>query len=127
MSAGQFELLPIERRSLPVPLGEADDIRIALFREGLTIIRSLIGKGEQASRRFLCKLLRDTKDDCSMLLAILREAKDLRPLDASAWLSAAVRARAQRRSALDQIAEDWQLPSLDEMDARAAASVEHNR
>ncbi len=69
------------------------DIRSALWRDGLPILRRLLGKSDAQCRSLLGRLLRDTHDDCARLYGLLREAESLRPFDTSAWLTKAVAVR----------------------------------
>ena len=74
----------------PIP-AEPPPVRDQLWGEGVPAIRAMIGKPEAASRAFLGRLLRDARDDCALVLAKIRQAADLRPVDPAAWLSAACR------------------------------------
>ncbi|HUZ75488.1 MAG TPA: hypothetical protein VNE67_17265 [Acetobacteraceae bacterium] len=100
-----------------------DNPRGQLWREGSAALRRLTGMPEGGARRLLGQLLRDASDDCAAVLGALAEALDMRPVDPVAWLTRAVRKRGEKRSSLSQIIEDWDLPSLAEMDAAAAASM----
>jgi hypothetical protein len=72
------------------------DVRTELWREGLTILRSLLGQPEHRSRAFLGKLLKASHDDCAQVLGILRDAESTRPLDPAAWLMKAAVPKAER-------------------------------
>lgn len=63
------------------------DARSQLWSEGLATYRRLTGKGDGPSRSALGRLCKTTRDDCATVLAALREADDLRPLDPMAWLT----------------------------------------
>ena len=69
--------------------------RDEVWSSGLPIIRRLTGKSEAQCRGFLGRLLKSARDDCARVLALLREAEDLRPVDPQAWLSAAADRGAQ--------------------------------
>ncbi len=84
--------LPIDPEPPPPVI---PDVRSELWSEGLAIIRGLTGKSEGQSRSLLGKHDRDCKNDSAMALAILRDARDVRPVgELAAWLVAAVKARA---------------------------------
>jgi len=100
----------------PVPR----DVRKALWDEGVPILRRLVGKSETQTRGLLGRLLRDAKDDCAVMLATLRDAEDLRPIDPVAWLTEAARDRGIKTGSLQRIADEWNLLSIDELDANAA-------
>lgn len=69
----------------PAP-AEPPTAREVLWREGLPILRALIGKSEQQTRALLGQLLRDMADDCPAVLAQIRAAHDLQPAEPVAWL-----------------------------------------
>lgn len=105
----------------PVPPDEPDNVRTLLFRDGLATLRRLTGKPEQAARGLLGRLLRDARDDASLVASALARADDIRPAEAVAWIVAAVRTLANpRRSTLDRIADEWGLVSIEDLDAGAA-------
>lgn len=66
----------------PAPL----PIRDALWRDGVPILRALIGLSGRRARAFLGLLLRESHDDCARVYGALREAESLRPADPRAWL-----------------------------------------
>ena len=66
--------------------------RDELWQHGKLIIRNLTGVSASSAGSLLGSLLKDAGDDCARVLAILREAEDLRPLDPAAWLKAAAKA-----------------------------------
>lgn len=72
------------RTGADAPLADA---RSQLWSEGLATYRRLTGKGDGPSRSALGRLCKSTRDDCATVLAALREADDLRPLDPMAWLT----------------------------------------
>lgn len=81
---------------LPLPKKEDSDLRSAadaapdardiLWRQGLPIVRSLIGQSENQARGFLGKMLKTSRDDCARTLSLILEAQKLRPADPAAWL-----------------------------------------
>jgi hypothetical protein len=81
---GQGDLIP-DIQPEPPP----GDARTALFRDGLAVLRRLTGKPEGPSRALLGSLLRDAKDDAAGVLALIRNAEDIRPADPIPWLKAA--------------------------------------
>jgi uncharacterized protein YdaU (DUF1376 family) len=66
------------------------DVRAELWQHGLPILRGLTGKPEAPMRSLLGKLLKAGRDDCELVLRVLRDAMDLRPADPVAWLMQAV-------------------------------------
>lgn len=77
------------------PLAERiPDIRSELWSEGLAIVRGITGKPEAASRAIVGRLAKACRDDCASAMAILRDARDIRPAgDPVAWVMAAALAR----------------------------------
>lgn len=71
---------------VPLPLPSLRDARAALFRDGLVALMRLTGLMEKRARPLLGKLLKQSKDDCVGLLAILREAERDRPADPVSWI-----------------------------------------
>lgn len=67
------------------------DARSQLWSDGLGRLRSLTGKSDPQSRRFLGGLLKSAGDDCALVNAALAEAADLRPIDPAAWLTRRIR------------------------------------
>ena len=80
--------------------GAVPTIRETLWRDGLPIIRSLIGKSDTQARTLLGKLLKLSHDDCARVYAALREAETLKPIDPSAWLTRAATPPDERGSQL---------------------------
>lgn len=83
-----------------LPLGDHPDapsMRTVLFRDGIPIVRKLIGGSDSGARTVLGRLLKETQDDCSRVYAALREAESLHPADPSAWLFGAVKSRCRAR------------------------------
>lgn len=97
----------------------AEDIRTRLWAEGRPIIRTLTGKSYMQAGIVLGRLLRDARDDCALLLAALRDALDLRPVEPMPWLVATVRSRANDRAMTERIAGDWDLIGIADLDANA--------
>jgi hypothetical protein len=85
------------------------DARDALWQDGLPILRRLTGKPDGAARALLGKLLRESRDDCARVLAVLHRAADTRPVDPVPWLTEAVK---DRRNTENDIARDWDLPTF---------------
>lgn len=110
----------------PQPIPRPTDARSRLWAEGVPVLRGLIGKSEGQARALLGRLLRTAGDDCAVLLAVIHDAADLRPVDPVAWLTAAVQARsspAQTVSANAQIADEWGLTSFADPEAMAAVDA----
>lgn len=81
-------LAPLPDQTGPLP------IRTALFRDGIPIVRTLVGSSDTQARALLGGLLKATHDDCARVYALLREAESLRPVDPKGWLFGAAKARA---------------------------------
>lgn len=69
-----------------LPLPSPRDARTALFRDGLASLMRLTGLMEKRARPLLGKLLKQSKDDCVGLLALLREAERDLPADPVSWI-----------------------------------------
>jgi hypothetical protein len=85
-----------EAGAIPPPL-PASDPRWRLWNEGRVRLRDITGLDDGAARRLLGQLRKLARDDCELVLEVLDEAWDRRPIDPRAWLVAAVRARALER------------------------------
>ena len=77
-----------------LPLPSPRDARTTLFRDGLTALMRLTGLMEKRARPLLGKLLKQSKDDCVGLLAILCEAERDQPADPVSWIVKCVEHRA---------------------------------
>ncbi len=84
----------------------APTIREALWRDGLPIIRALIGSSDAQARAFLGKLLKASHDDCARVYGAVREAESLKPVDPKAWLAKAALPLAER-NLLDAPVDNW--------------------
>lgn len=71
------------------------DIRAALFREGLEIVRAMTGKPEAACRSLLGQWLKLASDDASAVLTRLRRARDDNRAELVSWMEASLRAPAR--------------------------------
>jgi hypothetical protein len=80
-----------EQISPPEP--QPENARDTLWRDGLATLRALTGQDANRARSLLGRLLKPLGDDCAALLAILDQARDLRPIDPVPWLIAAADAR----------------------------------
>jgi uncharacterized protein YdaU (DUF1376 family) len=68
-------------------------VRDELWQSGLKLIRDATGKSDDAARSMLGKFVREAKDDCGLVLAVLREAADLRPINYMPWVNEAIKVR----------------------------------
>lgn len=73
-------------------------VREALWRDGVPILRALIGLSDSRSRAFLGGLLKRSHDDGARVYTILREAESLRPADPAAWLTKAATPQGERET-----------------------------
>ncbi len=71
------------------------DARTALFRDGLTSLRSLTGKPEGPSRSLLAKWLKANGDDARTVANAIQRAVEMQPAEPVAWIEAALRPRDQ--------------------------------
>lgn len=78
------------------------DVRRELFREGLAIVRGLTGKPDGSARALLGKFCKAGRDDCAHVLAVLRQAVDLRPAEPISFVFGALNPK-PRVSAFDQM------------------------
>jgi hypothetical protein len=84
------------------------DPRKAVWTEGVTILCRLTGKPEGSARKLIGALLKTAKDDCTGMLAALRECPD--GGDPIAWLSAAAKQRGgSRANATEEMRHAWSL------------------
>ena len=81
-------------------------VRDRLWGEGMPIIRQITGKSESQCRALLGRWLRTAKDDCARLLAVLRDAESLRPIDPIPWVERAVASTLNRRDNASRVAEE---------------------
>ncbi|GAN66886.1 hypothetical protein [Acetobacter orientalis] len=111
---------PVEAEIMPMEV-QAPDARSQLWADGLQRLKYMTGKPDRQLRPLLGKWLKTARDDCGLLLSIIREASELRPADAVSWVTQAVASRTGH--AADRIRSEFQMPtmSLAEMDAQAAA------
>ncbi len=68
-----------------------------LWREGIPILQALTGKSDGQCRGLLGKLRQGVDDDCPKLLMILQQARDMRPTDPVAWITAATQNRERQQ------------------------------
>lgn len=80
-------------RPSPANADAPTDARSQLWSDGLRQLRALTGRGDRTSRALLAKLLQASRDDCRVVMQALADAEDLRPLDSTSWLLAAVKPR----------------------------------
>ena len=69
------------------------DARTALFREGLSALRSLTGKPDGPCRQLLGKWLKAAGDDARAVHGLIIRAADLNPADPVAWIEKGMRPR----------------------------------
>lgn len=97
-----------------------EDVRARCWREVPLILTELIGWPNARSRTMLGKLLKDAHDDCFLVLEATNAAREVRPAGHPfAWIRAAIIQRATARSRLDEIAEEWGLPGISDLDESA--------
>jgi hypothetical protein len=76
---------------LPSPPKLRDPDRVALWREGLAALISVLGLRPDACRKLLGRLSAASKQDYVGLLALIREAVKVRPDEPVSWLIAGAR------------------------------------
>ncbi len=69
------------------------DLRTEAWREGRRIVNLLTGQPAREAGKLVGRLAKALHHDFAGLLAILREAERLQPMDPTAWLMAAARQR----------------------------------
>lgn len=74
-------------------LPEVLDVRTRLFRSGLASLRQLTGKGDGACRKLIAQWLKNTDDDCVLVLRAIEDAEMQRPAEPVAWILGAMRHR----------------------------------
>ena len=87
------------RKKEEEPPQAAPTISETLYRDGIPILRALIGKSDAQTRTFLGLLRKAAHDDCARVYAVIREAESLRPSNPSAWLIKAATPAAERNRA----------------------------
>lgn len=98
------------------------DARDRLWSVGLPALQAMTGMPGRPVRTMLGKLLKDAKDDCALVLAILSDAEEVRPIDPIPWLRAAIQSRADgREGVLEKLAREvnftmFDLPSASDFD-----------
>ncbi len=66
------------------------DARTRLWQDGRPILRDLTGETERTCGSFIGGLVKLAKDDCELVLRVLREAEARRPVDPKAWITAGI-------------------------------------
>lgn len=87
----------------------ASDPRTRLFREGLSKVAAMTGKGPDSCRSFLGKCLKEVGDDAIVVLAAIEDAERNRVVDPSAYIARILKGRShgqQTGSAVIQAADD---------------------
>src|SRR5262249_23288549 len=84
------------------------DPRTRLFREGLSKLASLTGKGPDSCRSFLGKCLKEVGDDAIVVLAAIEDAERNQVIDPSAYIAKLLKGRSngQSGSKIIQAADD---------------------
>jgi hypothetical protein len=84
------------------------DARTRLFREGLSDLAEITGKGPDACRSFVGKCLQAAGDDAVVVLGLIEDAKRNRVANASAWIAARLKGTTNERpkSSIIQAADD---------------------
>lgn len=76
----------------PAPLD--DDPATRLWREGVPLLTTMLGKSDPAARQFLGRCLKSAGDDHDGVLRIIREASTRSFADPAAWISKACKTKA---------------------------------
>ena len=87
------------------------DARSQLFADGVQRVQHMTGIPSRNTRALIGHWLKLARDDCAMVLGVIREASESRPIDPQAWCEAAVRRRAsgsRPKSIQQQAAAVWQ-------------------
>ena len=105
------------------PAAGAADARSILFSHTLQLLRHMTGQHIDRCRGILGRLLRDLDDDASVVIRIVQDAADERPIDPLAWIMAVAGARRPRAATAAQLDRDWNLPSFASAEALAAVEA----
>lgn len=76
----------------------ASDPRTRLFREGLTKLSAMTGKGPDACRSFVGKCLKAAGDDAITVLGLIEDAERNRVVNPSGWISARLKGATHEQS-----------------------------
>jgi len=98
----------------------ASDPRTRLFRDGLSTLAKLTGKGPDACRSFVGKCLKAASDDAVIVLGLIEDAQRNQVADPSAWIAARLKGpdHAKPKSAVIQAADNL-IAKLTEFDGPA--------
>lgn len=123
--AGNPSNEPVKEPSTLLRNGDADeprsvvalnpDIRKMVWEEGKEIVRRITGKLDTPARKQIGIFLREAKDDCTVVLDVLRTASREGPYDPIPWIVAAIQARTRperKLSVHEQIRRDGNLPTM---------------
>lgn len=85
-----------EKNSEPIGSGAVapDDPRTRLFRDGLSKLANMTGKGPDACRSFVGKCLKAAGDDAVTVLGLIEEAERNQVVDPSGWIVARLKSPA---------------------------------
>lgn len=86
----------------------ASDPRTRLFRDGLSTLAKLTGKGPDACRSFVGKCLKAASDDAVTVLGLIEDAERNQVVDPSAWIAARLKGpdHGKPKNAVIQAADD---------------------
>lgn len=68
----------------------SQDVRSALWSEGLSTLIAISGKTNSSARAILGKWLKSSRDDCALVMSKITAARDNRVGDPIAWITAAI-------------------------------------
>lgn len=74
------------------------DVRTKLFRDGLAALRRITGKGDGACRSLIGKWLKNTDEDCVVVLRAIEDCEHFRPGDPIPWILGALKSRMNPRT-----------------------------
>jgi uncharacterized protein YdaU (DUF1376 family) len=85
--------LPLTDNLIPdaTASGAAEDPRAILWSQGLAYVKAKTGKTEAAAKSMIGKWLKDTEDDCALVLSKIRTARAERIGEPIAWITAALK------------------------------------
>ncbi|TAL43811.1 MAG: hypothetical protein EPN91_05500 [Salinibacterium sp.] len=80
-----------------------NDPRTRLFRDGLTKLAAMTGKGADSCRAFVGKCLKEAGDDAIVVLAAIEDAERNRVVDPSAYIARTLKGRSNGQSSGSKI------------------------
>lgn len=104
MASSQHQIaIPAQAASGKEPL----DARDEAWTRSVDTLERLTGKTKPQAKSLIGRWLRDCRDDCAALNAIIATAAEQRPVDPVSWITASVRARSGTAGRRKSFEETW--------------------